>query len=92
MNIQNKKGSGTTRFLIGSFTLLLLISIGAFMCLGKYMSRVSEESINKVGNLYMSGINDHITAHFRTLIDLKLEQEKRLPRLFRRTLRSCMRN
>lgn len=74
MNIQNKKGSGTTRFLIGSFTLLLLISIGAFMCLGKYMSRVSEESINKVGNLYMSGINDHISAHFRTLIDLKLEQ------------------
>ena len=64
----------TTHFLIGSFLLLLLISIGAFICLGRYMSKVSEESIDKVGNLYMEGINEHITAHFRTLIDLKLEQ------------------
>ncbi len=75
MDNQNiKKGSHTTHFLLGSFVLLLLISIGAFMCLGYYMSRVSEESIDKVGKLYMAGINDHITAHFRTLIDLKLEQ------------------
>ncbi|MDE7278593.1 MAG: response regulator, partial [Oscillospiraceae bacterium] len=74
MDIQNKKGISTTHFLIGSFTLLLLISIGAFICLGQYMSRVSEESIDKVGDLYMSGINDHISAHFHTLIELKLEQ------------------
>ncbi len=63
-----------THFLIGSFFLLLLISIGAFVCLGRYMSRVSEKAINKVGDIYMVGINDHITAHFRTLINLKLEQ------------------
>ena len=62
------------RFLFGSFFLLLLVSIGAFVCLGRYMSRVSEEAINKVGNIYMAGINDHISAHFRTLINLKLEQ------------------
>lgn len=64
----------TTRFLMASFTLLLLISIGAFTCLGRYMGKASEQSINTVGNIYMAGINDHITAHFRTLIDLKLEQ------------------
>ncbi len=67
-------GKHTTQFLFGSFSLLLIISIGAFFCLGKYMGRVSKESINKVGNIYMTGINEHITAHFRTLIDLKLEQ------------------
>ncbi|MCI8360081.1 MAG: response regulator [Clostridiales bacterium] len=61
-------------FLIGSFALLLLISIGAFVCLGYYMSGASRKSINQVGDLYMAGINEHITAHFRTLIDLKLEQ------------------
>lgn len=71
---QNKKKYHTTRFLIGSFTVLLIISISAFACLGYYMNGASSESINKVGNLYMSGINEHITAHFRTLIDLKLEQ------------------
>lgn len=64
----------TTRFLIISFSMLLLISIGAFACLGRYMSRISGESINTVGNIYMAGINDHLAAHFRTLIDLKLEQ------------------
>lgn len=74
MNIQHKKKILITQFLIGSFVLLLLISIGAFTYLGRHMSKVSTESIIKVGNLYMSGINDHITAHFRTLIDLKLEQ------------------
>ncbi len=75
MESQNAKGmSRTTHFLVGSFIFLLLISIGAFSCLGYYMSRVSEDSISKVGDLYMEGINERVTAHFRTLIDLKLEQ------------------
>lgn len=76
-NPQNKNTpikEHTTRFLIISFSLLMLISIGAFVCLGRYMSHMSEQSINTVGNMYMAGINDHLTAHFRTLIDLKLEQ------------------
>lgn len=63
-----------TRFLIGSFIFLLLISVCAFLYLGRYMSQISEKSINKVGDLYMEGINEHIVAHFRTLIDLELEQ------------------
>ena len=46
----------------------------AFICLGRYISRESEKSIHTVGDLYMAGINNHITAHFRTLIELKLEQ------------------
>lgn len=74
MEIQKKKKNRTVRFLIGSFAALLLISIGAFTVLGIYMREVSGNAINKVGNLYMAGIKDHITAHFRTLIDLKLEQ------------------
>ena len=71
-NAHSKKQ--TTRFLIISFSVLLLISIGTFITLGHHMNKVTEESINTLGNIYMSGINDHITAHFRTLIDLKLEQ------------------
>lgn len=63
-----------THFLIGSFSFLLLISIIAFSCLTRYMGEISEESINKIGNLYMAGINDHLIAHFRTLINLKLSQ------------------
>ncbi len=81
MDFQNKNASRTTRFLVGSFTLLLLISIGAFISLSHYMSRVSEKSIDKVGDLYMSGINGHIFSHFHTLIDLKLEQVESLTKI-----------
>lgn len=63
-----------TRFLTISFSMLLLISLIAFMSLSHYMNGATEKSINTLGSIYMSGINDHVTAHFRTLIDLKLEQ------------------
>lgn len=78
MDFQNKNNGLTTRFLVGSFSLLLIISIGAFIGLSQYMSIVSEKSIGKVGDLYMSGINGHIFSHFQTLIDLKLEQVESL--------------
>ncbi|MCI9337658.1 MAG: response regulator [Lachnospiraceae bacterium] len=71
-NFKNEKH--TTYFLIGSFTSFLLISVTAFLLLSRYVSSESEKSIHTVGDLYMTGINNHITAHFRTLIDLKLEQ------------------
>lgn len=73
MNVPKEK-SRTTHFLIGSFSLLLVFSIGAFAWLGHYMSRISEKAIDQVGDLYMTGINEHISANFRVLIDLKLEQ------------------
>lgn len=71
---QQKKRVNTTHFLIGSFILLLFISLGSFICLARYMDRASEEAINTMGDLYMVGISDHLTSHFQTLIDLKLEQ------------------
>lgn len=74
MSGQSKKEGRTTRFLLGSFSLLLLISAAAFLCLGFYMSKVSEKSINKMGDLYMTGINEQISTHFKTLMELKLEQ------------------
>ena len=73
MDIQKAKRR-TTSFLIGSFALLLIVSAGVFLCLGVYMSKVSKDAIDKVGRLYMTGINEQITSHFRTLMDLKLEQ------------------
>lgn len=74
MNVQDNKGSRTTRFLVGSFLLLLILSVAAFYCLGYYMSNVSRNSIDEVGEMYMAGISEQITSHFSTLIELKLEQ------------------
>ena len=51
MDIQDKKRRNhTTRFLFGSFVVLLFISAAAFLCLGAYMSHVSEDAIDRVGD------------------------------------------
>lgn len=71
---ENKKANKTTYFLLGSFLLLLLISICIFTVFGHYISKTSNESINKLGNLYMSGINEHIVNQFKILMESNLEQ------------------
>ena len=74
MSGKSKERKRTTRFLITSFTLLLLVSATAFLGLGLYANKASKVAIDKVGSLYMTGISEQITAHFRTLMNLKLEQ------------------
>lgn len=74
MSNKNNKGNRTTHFLIGSFSLLMLISVVAFLCLGFYMDRVSTAAIDEVGDLYMAGMDEQVSSHFQTLLDLKLEQ------------------
>ncbi len=74
MDIQNKKKGNTIRFLFGSFILLLFISIASFFFLGQYMGNVSRKAIDGIGTLYMTGINEQVILHFRTLMELKLEQ------------------
>lgn len=66
--------SKTTHFLIGSFIGLLIFSVVVFIGLGLYMSRISEKTINAVGDLYMTGMSHQIAAHFETLIDAKFDQ------------------
>lgn len=74
MEMQKKTGGKTIQFIICSFIILIVISIGAFVSLGRYMSVVTQKSVDEMGGLYMTGINAHITEHFRTLINLKLGQ------------------
>ncbi len=64
----------TTHFLIGSFCALMVISVIAFLALGVYMNRASERTINAVGDLYMTGMSDRISAHFQTIIGSKFDQ------------------
>ncbi len=73
VNKKENKSRGT-RFLIGSFIWLLAVSAAAFLYLGYYMNKISEESIALVSDLYMTSTNEQITSHFQTLMELKLEQ------------------
>lgn len=64
----------TIRFLAISIIGIILFCTGAFSLLGFHMSRKSAETIQKLGDYYMSAMSEQITKHFETLISLRLSQ------------------
>ncbi len=64
----------TTEFLTGSFILVLLLCILIFSFFASYMNRQSSETISEVGTFYMTGMNEQITLHFQTTIEMHLAQ------------------
>lgn len=70
MQKQNK----TTQFLTFSLIIVCLFCVGIFGFLMKYINRQSEETINQVGDIYMESINERISKHFETMVDLRLTQ------------------
>lgn len=65
---------GATKFLVGSFVLLICFSVAVFAFLGGYMDRESERTIDDLGNMYMSSMGERISRHFETIINLRLGQ------------------
>ncbi len=70
MGKQNK----TARYLKVSMFAICFFCIGIFGFLVKYMNRQSEETIRELGNIYMAGMNERISKHFETMVDLRLTQ------------------
>lgn len=69
-----KKMNGMTKFLIWSFTGLIIFSILSFGWLGTYMTGKSHEAFHQIGNLYMAGMSEQISRHFESVIKLRFEQ------------------
>ena len=68
------KNIGAAEFLVGSFILLIFLSVAVFAILGKYMERESERTIDNLGNMYMSSMGNRISEHFGTIVNLRLKQ------------------
>ena len=68
------KYTGTTKFLVGCFVLLIFFSVAVFAVLGTYMERESEKTIDDLGNMYMSSMGERISKHFETIVNLRLKQ------------------
>lgn len=64
----------TIRFLIISLIILIVVCIGVLSVFAATMSKKSDDAINKIGTIYMSGMNEKISMHFETTIDLRLSQ------------------
>ena len=64
----------TTRFLSASIIIIFVLCVAVFSYLAYYMNRQSTETINEVGTIYMTGMSERISIHFRTTIELRLSQ------------------
>lgn len=69
-----QKKNKTTRFLTFSLIGVCILCVCVFGFLVKYVNRQSEETINQLGNIYMAGMNERISKHFETMVDLRLTQ------------------
>lgn len=64
----------TSRFLIGSFILVFILSAFIFIFLMNRMADKSRDTSAKIGNFYMERMSSEITKHFETTMDIKLSQ------------------
>ncbi len=64
----------TTSFLLVSFFALIVICIGILFIFAKTIGDKNEDAINKIGEIYMSGMNEKTSLHFETTISQQLDQ------------------
>ncbi len=62
------------RFLQRSMLIIAAICVFVFILLGLYTGSQNNKTIDKVGSLYMASMNERISKHFSTMIDLRLTQ------------------
>ncbi len=67
-----------TKILTASIVIAVILCVGVFSFLGVYMNHRNAETIKDVGQLYMSGMNERITKHYETMMDLQLYQVETL--------------
>ena len=67
-----------TRFLSASIITISVLCVIVFSFLAYYMNKQSTETINEVGTIYMTGMSERISIHFRTTIEMRLSQVESL--------------
>lgn len=55
-----------------STAVIICLNVLVFSYLGMSISKMSEETIENIGTTYMSGMNEQVSLHFETIIDLRL--------------------
>ncbi len=72
----------TTQFLKYSIISVSLFCVVVFALIGTYMNRMSTKTIQEVGTIYMSGMNEQVVKHFETIVTLRMSQIKSLMSAF----------
>jgi len=69
-----QKQNAITHFLMISLVSVIVFCVGIFTFLTIYTTSQNEKTINHVGSIYMASMNDRISKHFSTMVDLRLSQ------------------
>ena len=64
--------SALPRSLRISIAVMIGLTIFVFLLLGLSINRMSERAIERIGTTYMAGMNEQVSLHFETIIDLRL--------------------
>ena len=62
----------TMKFLTASIITVIIACIILFTALGIFMNKKSDETLNEMGTIYMSGLNERISKHFETILDMQI--------------------
>lgn len=69
-----RKKNRMTRFLTFSLIGASILCVCIFGFLIKYINRQSSTTVNELGNIYMSSMNERISKHFETMVELRMTQ------------------
>lgn len=66
------KSQALPRSLKISIAVVLCLNILIFSFLGLSVNKMSEHTIENIGTAYMAGMNEQVSLHFETILDLRL--------------------
>ena len=66
------KNMALPRSLKISIAVIICINIFVFSFLGLSINNMSENTIENIGTTYMDSMNEQVSLHFETIIDLRL--------------------
>ena len=64
-----------------SIAVIICLNILVFSFLGASVNRMSEGAIEDIGTTYMAGMNEQVSLHFETIIDLRLTMAESIARI-----------
>ena len=66
------KGKALPRAFKISIAVIICFTIFVFSFLGISIHNMSEDTIEDIGTAYMAGMNEQVSLHFETIIELRL--------------------
>ena len=64
-----------------SIAVIICLTVFVFFFLGRSIHKMSENTIEDIGTVYMEGMNEQVSLHFETIIELRLTMAESIARI-----------